>query len=160
LLSITPRLRWATRPRKRVEREGVAHVFPRPRSRDDIIGCDDDEPLARLGLHELLLDPRAEEWWHKVGPTSPTRLLLSGGWVFKTRTCRRAGDLEAARARARDSAQRTRRLGVWHPRKRWFVLRADGEYWPCNVSLRQWCLKRDRSPDSAGWRRPGSTCPV
>jgi hypothetical protein len=111
-------------------------VFPRPQSADDILLCDDEGPLSQLSIRDLLMSAEAEEWGHKVDATSPTRLLLSAGWVFKARRDRMSADIELVRARTRESALRTRKFGIWHPSKQWFVLHAEGCYWPANATPR------------------------
>ncbi len=115
--------------------------FPRPESLQDIIPCDEEEPLSRTSYYALLLDPSAEEWRDKVDRTSPTRLLLSRDWVFKTRAEKKSDCFDTVRSGIERSVARTRRYRVWHPLKRWFILRAGGAYWPCNATPRLLTLR-------------------
>src|SRR5687767_9914882 len=107
-------------------------AFPRPGCAGDVIPCDDEEPsVAAARWLVLLTDATSEDWRFKVGPKSPTRLLFSSGLVFKTSHWRKHLDLDVMYPRVQESIRRMRRLSIWHPEKRFFIIRARGWYWPC-----------------------------
>jgi hypothetical protein len=112
-----------------------AEWFPRPKKPLDVMIHAPDNSFSPLQIFRFLSDPAAEEWTDKVDISrSPTRLLVSQGWVFKTDSDRRSLDLRTAIARTTRSIELTGTLGVWHPRKTWFTLRAANYYWPCNAT--------------------------
>jgi diadenosine tetraphosphatase ApaH/serine/threonine PP2A family protein phosphatase len=104
--------------------------FPRPVCGADLVLTGESAPLDRDTLAAWLCDPAAEEWRDKVGVVgshegsakSSTRLLLASGWVLKTCLDDR-GTLLAQRARVARLAHLAR-TGLWHPDKRFFLLRA------------------------------------
>jgi diadenosine tetraphosphatase ApaH/serine/threonine PP2A family protein phosphatase len=131
--------------------------FPRPDRVQDVELLEVGGRWSPADLHALLNEPDAEEWRHKVGVAGPvdgsakptTRLLLSRGWVCKTRI----DDVATTAAEARERAAAARRPGVeaalWHPDKLWAVMRrSEDDRWlgltvcPALVTLRQ-LLRRD-----------------
>lgn len=108
--------------------------FPRPQTPGDVLVVPREDGFSSLDLFSLLVDSSSEEWHHKVAPDSPTRLLFSRGHVIKTDLIRASGCLAEVRARAAASMRLTRSLGIWHPRKTWFILHAQEQYWPCNIT--------------------------
>ena len=74
------------------------------------------------------------EWRQRVDPASPTRLLTCGDWVFRTDWTRRSADLGAVQASVAAASALSQVVGVWHPLKAWFVVRAEGVYWPCTMT--------------------------
>lgn len=109
-------------------------IFPRPRTPDDIIIVDHNGAQSQSELYTLLVDPTAEEVPDKSNLSAYTRLLISQGWVFKTRHTEKTQDITLLRARVTDSIERTKKLKVWPPEKAWFILRAQDHYWPFNVT--------------------------
>lgn len=109
--------------------------FPRPVAESDLVLTDESAPLDRGALAGWLSDPTAEEWRDKVGVAgsqdgsakSSTRLLHvpAAGWVLKTRLDDR-GALHAQRQRVARLSHLAR-AGIWHPDKRFFLLRAPDE---------------------------------
>ncbi|MFO7567771.1 MAG: metallophosphoesterase family protein [Enhygromyxa sp.] len=130
----------------------MSEWFPRPRSVRDLVWLGPSGELDLEELFELLTSPRAREWRDKVGVTSPedgsakpsTRLLCveqRGGWVFKTDTGE-AGERGAVARRLAKLLQIAARVELWHPNKRWLLLRsealaADGgsveRWWPISA---------------------------
>lgn len=108
--------------------------FPRPVTPSDVTVIHRPGAFSSLDLFSLLVDNSSEEWDHKVGPDSSTRLLFSQGKVIKTDCTRASGCPAEARAIVADSIRLTRSLGIWHPAKTWFLLHAQGHYWPCNIT--------------------------
>ncbi|MCA9685429.1 MAG: metallophosphoesterase [Myxococcales bacterium] len=115
--------------------------FPRPSSSADIrlLGAS-----GELGVDELLTllqSPTAVEWRDKVGVISPaegsakasTRLLASGGWVFKTDTGQAEPSRGGPQIRIARLLQVASRVEIWHPDKRWFLLRSEDRWWPVSV---------------------------
>lgn len=109
-------------------------IFPRPHTPDDIIIVDHNGAQSQLELFSLLADLNAEEAPDKSNLSADTRLLISQGWVFKTRHSAKTQDITLLRARVSDSIERTKKLQVWAPEKAWFILHAQDHYWPINVT--------------------------
>ncbi len=110
--------------------------FPRPQRPADILAWNSDIGFSPPQIYALLGDPAAREGQCEVDATSSTRLLYSRGWVFKANTDRRSVDLATAQARTARSSELMGSLGVWHPLKTWFILHAEGYYWPCSLTPR------------------------
>jgi hypothetical protein len=126
--------------------------FPRPGAGADIIvaGRSAAADLAVDDLYALLTGASAEEWHYKVNRTSPTRLLTSGGWVFKTNLFKRSERRDEVASWLARSVRLSKGLGVWHPSKQWFILRSDGCYWPCSATRRLITLP-ELEPGAARW---------
>ncbi len=92
--------------------------------------------LGIARIFSLLASDAGHEWGHKVAATSSTRLLASGGWVFKTNCLYCSEQLESVRACLHKALAVTSALRLWHPAKTWFVLRAQGCHWLCNATPR------------------------
>jgi len=129
--------------------------FPRPRSVHDLVWLGPSGELDVDRLFALLVSPLAREWRDKVGVTSPddgsakasTRLLQVEGWVFKTDTGA-AGSREASLRGVAKLLQLAARAELWHPDKRWFLLRTvddRGErWWPISACPEVVTLRRVR----------------
>ena len=109
--------------------------FPLPESRADLellVGSD----LTEETLFLSLTDPQAQEWREKVGVRglqegsgkTTTRLLCAQGWVFKTDRVFTLEHQDLLRQRHRQLGREALVLGIYHPRKHWFLLR-EGEFW-------------------------------
>lgn len=109
--------------------------FPLPESRADLellVGAE----LTAETLFLSLTDPQAQEWREKVGVRglqegsgkTTTRLLCAQGWVFKTDRVFALEHQDLLRQRHRQLGQDAQVLGIYHPRKHWFLLR-EGEFW-------------------------------
>jgi len=124
--------------------------FPRPAAAGDIELLPPSRAWTVAAVLELLADPAAVEWRHKVGVAGPvegsakptTRLLAAGGWVCKLRLDQ--GYPTAADARAASQSSRERGVGadIWHPDKLWLVMRVDQTWHPATlcrelITLRQ-----------------------
>jgi predicted phosphodiesterase len=113
------------------------HWFPVP-SDTERIEVIPPSSLSAATLYTLLTAPDRQEWKNKVGVTSPadgsakvtTRLLCSGGWVFKTDESHRGKEAEEIRNRHRKLRKLAQDIPVWHPDKTWFLLIVDEWYWP------------------------------
>lgn len=111
--------------------------FPRPSRPADILLPDGTGVPTAVEIFDLLADPSAQEaWTHLTRDADSIRLLVSKGWVFKTRPTDKLDDLREATGKLEACNQYTARIGVWHPAKKWFALRASHELWLCNVSPR------------------------
>jgi diadenosine tetraphosphatase ApaH/serine/threonine PP2A family protein phosphatase len=144
----------------------VSEWFPRPRSVRDLVWLGPSADLDVEEVFELLTSPRAREWRDKVGVISPddgsakpsTRLLCvehRGGWVFKTDTGE-AGERDVVARRLAKLLQIAARVELWHPSKRWLLLRteapaADGgsveRWWPISACPRLATLRAVRDWD-------------
>jgi len=99
---------------------------------------------------ELLADPGAEEWRHKVGVAGPidgsakptTRLLAVRGWVCKTRTDQVFGSASAGREAVLAIRGAGRAAGIWHPDKLWAVMRVEDAWLPLTVCPELRTLRR------------------
>jgi diadenosine tetraphosphatase ApaH/serine/threonine PP2A family protein phosphatase len=99
---------------------------------------------------ELLADPDAEEWRHKVGVAGPvdgsakptTRLLAARGWVCKTRTDQGFPSASAGREAVLAIRGTGRAAGIWHPDKLWAVMRIDDAWLPLTVCPELTTLRR------------------
>ncbi|MBX3261295.1 MAG: metallophosphoesterase family protein [Rubrivivax sp.] len=110
--------------------------FPRPARVADVELVGPSEELDAEALFRLLTAADAREWPHKVGvagrsegsakPT--TRLLASRGIVFKTNLAEVSPSREAALARVERARELGARARVWHPSKRWALMRI-GDGW-------------------------------
>lgn len=142
--------------------------FPRPDSPDDLHTLGPSGELGPGELFDHLTSPAAIEWRDKVGVSSPadgsakssTRLLSSRRWVFKTDTSQASLDMVSARAGLLELVALANRVELWHPDKRWFLLRtrsgpldpAREHWWPVSVcpqlrslrELRDWATFSER----------------
>ncbi len=117
--------------------------FPRPSRPSDILLPDGTGGLTTGEIFDLLTDSEAGEAWTELTRDADSiRLLVSNGWVFKTRPTNKQDQPLEAVAKAEACNRYTARIGVWHPAKRWFVVRAAGDLWLCNVSPRLRTLDR------------------
>lgn len=128
--------------------------FPRPRAPSDV------RPLGasgELGVDEMfarLCDTAAHEWRERVAVTSPadgsakatTRLLRVQGWVFKTDTTQAEREREGPQARLAKLVRLAHRIELWHPDKRWALLRSPDTGLP-------------GPPRAEPWWWPLSLCP-
>lgn len=148
--------------------------FPRPLAPGDLRPLGASGELGVDELFELLTRADAHEWHERVGVSSPgdgsakpsTRLLRTGGWVFKTDA------RQAERERAGPQAQLVRlvrlahRMELWHPDKRWLLLRSPDSgqpdhthdepwWWPLSVCPELTTLRSipDWPTRSRGWAR-------
>ncbi len=136
--------------------------FPRPDTPSDVILVakpgeilsSDEEARLRGWLYSLLCASDALEWRDKVGVLSPlegsgkhsTRLLLSDGWVFKTDISQRWPSLPSVYSRSRQMHHLANRLSLWHPDKRWFVLKM-----PDNTLLMSVCPQMQTLRAASSW---------
>ncbi|MBX3232610.1 MAG: metallophosphoesterase family protein [Labilithrix sp.] len=119
----------------------MADWFPRPRSPADVELLGAPGELDAEAVFLLLTARDAREWQHKVGvagrvdgsakPT--TRLLASHGLVLKTNLALLAPSSAELRERLFACRQRGARAGVWHPSKRWALLRTAEGWLPLSV---------------------------
>lgn len=115
--------------------------FPKPQEpgKIEILGPGVD--LTPQQIFELLWDRSAREWKEKVGVVTPadgsakssTRLLKSGGWVFKTDTTRKSSDKAALRSQLRQLVILAIQLELWHPDKCWFLMQYEDDWWPVSA---------------------------
>jgi len=130
--------------------------FPRVESPEDIVCAALPAELAAGEVFALLHDPSAVEWQERVGVVgakdgsakATTRLLSVGDWVLKTDVAQ-AAEREAVLEAMRAQAERARSLGIWHPSKHWFAMRAGEAWLPLTVCRRLVTL---RETPSAGAR--------
>lgn len=146
--------------------------FPRPRAVDDVrlLGAS-----GELGVDEIfacLHDPSAHEWRERVAVTSPadgsakptTRLLRVQGWVFKTDTAQAEREREGPQVRLARLVRLAHRIELWHPDKRWALLRspdtgqpgpprAEPWWWPLSLCPELVTLRSldDWSSQSRAW---------
>lgn len=120
--------------------------FPRPSAPEDLRLLGASGELGRDEIYALLHDAEAHEWRERVGVSSPadgsgkasTRLLKVRGWVFKTDTLQAEAERAGPQERLADYLRLVNRVELWHPDKRWFLLRTHdpelGErWWPVSV---------------------------
>jgi len=101
-------------------------------------------------VRELLGDPDAEEWRHKVGVAGPldgsakptTRLLAARGWVCKTRLDQAFASASAGREAVLAIRGAGRAAGIWHPDKLWAVMRIGDVWLPLTVCPELTTLRR------------------
>ena len=109
--------------------------FPLPETIADLqrlVGSD----LGEETLFLMLTDTQAQEWREKVGVRglqegsgkTTARLLCVQGWVFKTDRVFAQNNLAVLQQRYLQLGQMAQALGIYHPRKHWFLLR-EGEFW-------------------------------
>lgn len=111
--------------------------FPRPEKIEDIHIIGKVVPLTREELFALLHDTQARELKEKVGVVSrggsaksTTRLLESQDWFFKSDTTHQTDDFDALHKQLETTKQIAKRTGIWHPHKTWFIMKAQGKWWP------------------------------
>lgn len=115
--------------------------FPKPTKPADLEIIGPGDGLTPQQLFELLWDDSALEWKEKVGVMTPadgsakpsTRLLKSGGWVFKTDTTRRSLDKAALRTQLRQLMILALQVELWHPDKFWFLMQDGDGWWPLSA---------------------------
>ena len=115
--------------------------FPKPKTPDDLEILGPGDGLTPQQLFELLWDHVAIEWKEKVGVMTPadgsaktsTRLLKSGGWVFKTDTTRKSPDKAALRTQLRRLVILSIQTELWHPDKFWFLMQNEDGWWPMSA---------------------------
>ncbi|GAK50979.1 Ser/Thr protein phosphatase family protein [Candidatus Moduliflexus flocculans] len=115
--------------------------FPRPEALSDLDIVGPGGGIGEEGLYAKLIAPEALEWREKVGVMTPadgsakasTRLLKSGGWVFKTDTHQQHADRAVLRAQLQRLVGIALNTDLWHPDKFWFLLRADDVWWPVSA---------------------------
>ena len=115
--------------------------FPRPEALTDLDIVGPGGGIGEEGLYARLLAPDAIEWREKVGVMTPadgsakasTRLLKSGGWVFKTDTNQQNADRAALRSQLQRLVGIALNTDLWHPEKFWFLLRTDEVWWPVSA---------------------------
>src|SRR5512138_3231848 len=115
--------------------------FPRPATDADVELLEPSDGWTARAAHALLTDPEGEEWRHKVGVTGPvdgsakttTRLLLVRGWVLKTQIDQGAPTAAAAARALLDARARGLPAQVWHPAKRWAVMRVEDAWYPLTM---------------------------
>lgn len=117
--------------------------FPRPEAATDIVCLGPGGELDAQQLSALLRSPEVIEWREQVGVSSPAdgsakpsrRLLYVSGWVFKTDTTLASEARAQAQATLTSTLQLAARVELWHPDKRWFLLRdeASRRWWPVSV---------------------------
>jgi len=121
--------------------------FPRPDHPSQVVVPAAGGTLDGAELFRLLTDSGAHEAWTQLSEHSHSiRLLVSRGWVFKTRPDDLIERLDRTLEILDALAARTARLGVWHPAKTWFALRLRDGYLPCNACPRLLTLG-----DLPGW---------
>ncbi len=128
----------------------MSEWFPRPRSVRDLVWLGPSAELDVEQLFELLRSPLASEWRDKVGvipssdgsAKSTTRLLCADGWVFKTDTTA-VGDRPTVERSVAKLFSLAARVELWHPDKRWFLLRTEDPegWWPISVCPRLTTLR-------------------
>ena len=114
--------------------------FPRPSSIADL-APHGSGALTAGELHQMLRDPTAREWRHKVGVAgatdgsakATTRLLSARGLIFKVDLARGARSPERIRGWIDGQLALAARLGIWHPDKQYFLLRWGGHWHPASV---------------------------
>lgn len=127
----------------------IEDYFPHPKTPADLVIPGPGEGLFHAELMALLGNSQQEQWRHKTGVVGAQegsakhnlRLVLSGGWVLKTH----ADGLFTTEAEAIGEVCKAMalatRLGVWHPRKTWFVVRTDAAWWACTATPRLTILR-------------------
>jgi len=118
-----------------------ANWFPRPEALTDIDIVGPGGGIGEEGLYARLIAPDAFEWREKVGVMTPadgsakasTRLLKSGGWVFKTDTHQQSADRAALRSQLQRLVGIALNTDLWHPEKFWFLLRTEEVWWPVSA---------------------------
>jgi diadenosine tetraphosphatase ApaH/serine/threonine PP2A family protein phosphatase len=154
-------------PQQPRDREGDAALsafwFPRPTSVDDLEHLEPSGDFDAAEIFALLVSPDALEWPHKVGVAaksegsgkSSTRLLASGGRVFKTNLAEVEPSRDVLRARVLATRARGARARVWHPSKTWALLRTSEGWAPltCCRALRTLRSFEPLSRRLAGWTR-------
>ena len=134
--------RGAEQPPRHQGHAALTGWFPRPEREEDIEILEPSGPWTPRAVLDLLADPGAVEWRHKVGVAGPvdgsakptTRLLATRGWVAKTRM--EHGFRTRAEAVAHALAARApgRAVGLWPPEKLWAVIGAGGLHYPITIS--------------------------
>lgn len=109
--------------------------LPQPSSPAAITLLTDGE-LTAQAIFRHLKDPTAVTWRHVFAWKRYMRFLVVAGWVYKCNLAQAESGRERATANAARFIDRSRRLGVWHPRKQWFVVEDGGRYWAANVTPR------------------------
>jgi predicted phosphodiesterase len=117
--------------------------FPRPLQVSDLqIILAEGLGLSAEELFNLLNAEDAEEWIDKVAVAggldgsgkSTTRLMASGGWVFKTHLFLSSPTPEKPNDYATTQHQNELKYGVWHPEKLWFLLQYEGQWYPVSAT--------------------------
>lgn len=120
--------------------------FPRPRTPGDLRPLGASGELGIDELFALLTDPLGHEWHERVAVSSPadgsakstTRLLRVGGWVFKTDTSQAERERGGPQARLAKLTRLAHRIDLWHPDKRWLLLRCPDTGLPGQVRDEAW----------------------
>src|SRR5262249_6632182 len=115
--------------------------FPKPEHEGDIVLLEPSGAWTPGDVFALLDDPKGVEWRHKVGVAgrqdgsakATTRLLLSGGWVCKTRTDQVFSSKGAALEWLYASRAPGRNAALWHPAKVWAVVRVTDAWRPLTL---------------------------
>jgi hypothetical protein len=110
--------------------------FPRPGAPSDILPAAPPGVLGREEIFESLVSPASEEWQHANDRKHHVRFVATPGWVFKANVWNRSPELPVIEDSIRTWQRRAGRLGIWHPDKQWFIVRADDHYWACNATPR------------------------
>lgn len=110
--------------------------FPTPRQPSDVLMT---YPLGSLSHDEIFLsltDQRSELWQHREDWKGHMRLLAANDWVFKTSEWHCSGDLTSAQQQIDRLKEQGHKINVWHPKKYWFIVRHDRNFWACNATPR------------------------
>ena len=116
-----------------IEQRESAHAFPRPAGPQDILLDDAGGELAPEDLFALLTHPAARPAVLTHDRQS-LRALISGNWFFKARPEDRGLERTTMRGELSAANRAMTALGIWHPRKTWFLLHDGCDYWLCNAT--------------------------
>lgn len=123
--------------------------FPRPQASSDLIPLGAESKVSAEVVLALLTRADCHEWKDRVGQAGSSnasakvsvRLLDCAGWVLKTDLTVRSDNPGSLRANLASTIALAQSSDLWHPSKKWLLMRIQGTWHPLTICRRLQTLR-------------------